>query len=221
MTPDELEKETESDAAALALVLLLSRNKGRVTFRADVGRFYVDGRSVSIKTIRSYLMRVEKRQGERIGRLMDDLAKGRISLAAWQREFELIVTTSHTIAGALAIGSLAAAVRSETVKGRIDSELRYADKFAVEIREGKAGSAAQQKARAKSYLMATAITYGVLELESRGLMSIYTEARRIRRASESCDGCRRLAGKWMPIAELKPIGSMECGSRCRCYLEYR
>ena len=49
----------------------------------------------------------------------------------------------------------------------------------------------------------------------------FTEAKRIRRASESCPGCRIYAGRWMPIGMMPPIGSLDCGSHCRCYLIYR
>ena len=48
-----------------------------------------------------------------------------------------------------------------------------------------------------------------------------TEAKRIRRASESCPGCLIYAGRWIPIGMMPPIGSLDCGSHCRCYLIYR
>lgn len=217
---ERIERDAERDAEALALLLLLKRRDARIEFRADVGRFYVDGKSVSITTIRGYIQRIEARLGKRVSSLADDLAKDRISVGAFQREFERIVTSAHVLAAALAIGSIAAAARNAEVEARLRSELEYADGFVKDLRE-KPEAMPRAKSRAKSYLMAAAITYGIMERNVRSLLGIYTEARRVRRASESCAGCRAVAGKWMPIDKIPPIGSMECGSRCRCYLEYR
>lgn len=82
-------------------------------------------------------------------------------------------------------------------------------------------SFASIKARAKSYLRAATITYNVVEQKVRDLIGGYTECRRIRRASESCSACIDWSYRWMPIQDMPPIGTLQCGGRCRCYLEYR
>jgi hypothetical protein len=214
---EQAEKDAREDAEWLLLMVLLSKN---VSFNAEVGRFYVDGRSVSINQIRSYLNRIERRVGKRVINLTNDLSKGRLTTDEWKRGFDRNITSIHVLTGALALGSIASAVRNTDVQGRIDSELRYADGFAQDIRDKK-GTADQHSSRAKSYMIAATITYGILEQLSRGLMSKFTEARRIRRASESCPGCVDYAYRWMPINELPPIGSLQCRSRCRCFIEYR
>lgn len=214
---EQAEKDAREDAEWLLLMVLLSKN---VSFNAEVGRFYVDGRSVSINQIRAYLNRIERRVGKRVINLTDQLSKGKLTIDEWKRGFDRNITSIHVLTGALALGSIAAAVRNADVQGRIDSELRYADGFAKDIREGR-GTANQHASRAKSYMIAATITYGILEQLSRGLMSKFTEARRIRRASESCSGCVAYAYRWMPIDEMPPIGSLTCRSRCRCFIEYR
>ena len=214
---EQAEKDAREDAEWLLLMVLLSKN---VTFNAEVGRFYVDGRSVSINQIRSYLNRIERRVGRKVIKLTDDLSKGKLTIDEWKRGFDRNITSIHVLTGALALGSIASAVRNTDVQARIDSELRYADGFAKDLREGKQ-SVAQSATRAKSYMIAATITYGILEQLSRGLMSKFTECRRIRRASESCPGCIAYAYRWMPIDAMPPIGSLTCRSRCRCYLEYR
>ncbi len=78
----------------------------------------------------------------------------------------------------------------------------------------------QIKARARSYMLAASNTYSIIEQRVRGVIG-YTEARRVRRASESCSGCITYSYVWMPINALPSIGSLDCGSRCRCYVEYR
>lgn len=214
---EQQEREAEKDAKELLLLLLLG---GAVVFRADVGRFYVNGKSVSITTIRKYLQRIERNLGRRLTKLTNDLEAKKITLAKWQRGFERSIISAHILAGALAVGGIASAVRNDEIQARIASELKYADNFGDEVKDKKL-SAARMKARAKSYLIAATITYGILELEVRKLMGGFTEARRIRRASESCPGCVAYAYRWMPIGEMPAIGSLTCRSRCRCYLEYR
>lgn len=215
---EQAEKDARKDAEAFLLMLLLS---SAVTFRADVGRFYVDGKSVSITTIREYVRRIETRIGKRLTKLTDQLDKGVIETAEWRREFERNVTSAHVLTAALALGSIRAAISNADVQARIDSELDYARGFGKEVNKGVAGSAPQIASRAKSYLLAAAVTYGILEQRIRTLLTGYTQARRIRRASESCPGCIAYSYRWMPISEMPPIGSLQCRSRCRCYLEYR
>jgi hypothetical protein len=212
---EQAEKDARSDAEAFLLILLLS---SAVTFKAEVGRFYVDGKSVSITTIREYVRRIETRIGKRLTKLTDQLDKGIIEPREWQREFERSITSAHILTAALALGSIKAAVSNAEVQVRIDSELDYARRFGKDLDKS---STAQIKARAKSYLLAAAVTYGVLEREVRRLLTGFTECRRVRRASESCSGCVSYAYRWMPIEDMPAIGSLDCGSRCRCYLEYR
>jgi hypothetical protein len=220
----QAEKDAEEDAQWLRLALLLAliRQPGRVRFVAADDEFIIDGRAVHINTIRDYLGRIEERIGKRLVKLTNDLERGRITPAEWRRGFERYVTSSHVLAAALAVGGIAAAVRNADVQSRIDSELRYADNFAHEIREGKAGTFKQIKSRAVSYLMAVPITYGIISLIVRKVMGTQTEARRVRRASESCQACIDWARRgWVPIEKMVPIGNLTCRSRCRCFIEYR
>lgn len=123
-------EEIKKEAEALKLMVLVSSD---VEYSPAVGRFYVNDRSVSIKTIRDYLQRIETRLGARIDEVTDSLEAKKITVEAWRREFEYIITVAHTLSAALALGSIEAAVANKDVQDRIDSELRYADKFAKEI----------------------------------------------------------------------------------------
>ena len=222
MTDEEIEqaeKDATEDAEWLLLLLLLS--KKRVEYRADVGRFYVDGKSVSVTTIREYLNRIERRIGGRMAKLADDLEAGRIKVDEWEREMRRNVTSSHVLAGALAVGSIAAAARNRDIQTRITDEWRYLRGFANDIGNDDAGTVKRIKARSRSYLLAATITFGVIAQAVRSLMGKQTECRRVRRASESCSGCIEWSYRWMPIAQMPPLGSLDCGSRCRCYIEYR
>lgn len=219
MTDEEIEqaeKDAEQDAKELLLLLLLSK---RVIFDAGKGKFYVDGKTVSITTVRNYLQRIEKRLGRRSLDLLNKLEAGTISLDEWQTQFHRQITSAHVLAAALALGGISAAVRNADVQARIDSELKYASGFKSDLK--KDGVSGRSAPRTTSYFMATAITFGIVQQIVRQIVGRQTECQRVRRASESCEGCIAYSYRWMPIAEMPAIGSLQCGGRCRCYLEYR
>lgn len=224
MMTDEEIKEAEQDARddAKWLLLLLLLASGKIAqFDSASGRFRFNGRLVTVAQVRQYLQRIEKRMATRAVALLNELDAGKLSLDAFQRGFARIVRSSHILSGALATGSISSAVRNADVQSRIATELKYADGFVRDIRKNTAGTIKRQRSRAKMYLMATAITFNNLEQKARGLMGFQTECKRVRRASESCEGCREWAGRWVLIEEMPPIGTLQCRWRCRCYLEYR
>jgi len=223
----QAEKDAGDDAGALAMLLLLllmkprSPEGQRVRFDPAAGRFYFDGKTVSIRSIRAHLNRIEDRFGKKLAKMTRDLEDGRVTLAEWKRSFDRTVISSHILAGALALGGIAVAVRNSKVQSRIADELKFADEFSESIRMKKAGSFSKIRARAKSYLMAASVTYSQIEQDVRGLMGMQTEAKRIRRAAESCRGCIEYSYRWMLNAKLPPIGSMQCRQHCRCFVIYR
>lgn len=224
MTDAEIEQEmkrAEILAASLggALAVLIGSKPGNVTWDAETASFRVNGRRVSAATIRRELRRIETGTGVRIGRLTDKLSRREITLRQWQDGFKQLVGSSHVLMAALGAGSIAAAAKNLTVQSRIDTERGYADGFAKDI-EKKQLKPPTIKARARSYMLAAAVTFAGVGLAAR-IIAGYTEARRVRTAAESCEGCIRWSGKWFPIDEIKPIGTLQCGHRCRCFLEYR
>lgn len=238
MTPEQI-KQAEKDAAddakfvgLLLLTALASKSASKLNqleWRPETGRFYVKGRSVSIASIRKYLLSIENKLGRKLSKLVDQLEKKEITLAAFQREFESTIKSSHILASALAVGGIAVAVRNLSVQKRIASEIQFADDFIIDIRKKKAGSFARIRARAKSYLQSATITYNQVEQEIRLAVGIQTECKRVLRNAEHCVPCLRLAKKgFIPIQEMPPIGTLGepkyprgCGRFCRCYLIYR
>lgn len=250
MTVEELKRErneTLEDIEQLSILLLLYlEGKGGkntdIRFDAAKGRFYVNGKSISISQIRKYLLRIERDQGRRISRLIDDLESGKITLAEWKERFDRSIRTTHLMVAALALGGLEVALSNTKVRELINEEIKYADNFAADIRKnanlpdgskeprkprkpkGSVLSFRRIKSRAKSYYRKAAITYGILEQTAREQLGIQTECKRILRAAESCRSCLYWAGKgWIPIADQPPVGSnrLICERYCRCYLIYR
>lgn len=226
MTGDEIDEErkraealAKSIGGALAVLLGLKTASRPVAWDAARGRFVIDGRFVSVETVRRELRRLETGVGARMSNVTDRLASGNITLDGWRNEIKELIGSSHVLTGALAAGSVAAAAVLPVVQQRIESERKFADRFVKDIPARKLKTPAI-KARARSYLLAAGVTFSVVEQRVRSILG-YTMARRVTTARESCDGCRAAAYQWIPIGEMPEIGSLQCGSRCRCHLEYK
>lgn len=226
MTPSEIDAEkrrarelAQLIGGSLAVLLGLRTAEKPVVWDPATARFIVDGRFVSMDTVRAALRTLEVRTGVKMSQLAEQLTAGLITLDQWQSSFRELVGSSHILAAALAVGSIAAAAESATVQENIERERKFADGFARDIPR-KQLSKPTIKARAKSYLLAAAITFGVVQQAVKAA-SGYNEAMRTRTAEESCGDCIEVADTWMPIEDMPPLGSLKCGWRCRCYLEYR
>jgi hypothetical protein len=228
------ESDARADAKKLALLLLLlfrraqSPDPRKITFDESTLKFRIDGRAVSITSIRMYLQRIQDRFARQLVLLTLQLEKGEITIAAWQREFERTITSGHILAGALILGSISSSVNHRAVLERIDEQLRFLDAFGEAIRARQAGSFGKIRARAKSYLQAIHLTFTGIELQQRIALGVETEARRRLRPAEHCHnsidtpGCIELALKdWIPIDEMVPIGQATCTIWCKCFIEYR
>lgn len=235
---DEKELEQQADEASLILLLLLFFGRKNVSSNREVkfdkkrGVFIVDGKRVSESTMRTLMAQVEKIGRKRAEKHTADLIAGKIDLIEWRNRMRGTLRVSHWMAAALALGGLEAARNNQLLDARINSELTYLDGFYQDIQNGKV-SDAKKKSRSGLYLLALFVTFSLIEQAFKsGLIKIvkpkgggsgpvYTEARRYRRASESCKGCIANSGFWMPIKEMPAIGSLECGSYCRCFIVYR
>lgn len=222
-TERELEEaRAQAEEVGAALLLLLGLKKGTKSVVWDErGYFTIGGKKVGVLTIRRLLTKVEKVGSARLKGLVRAYFAGRLTLPQWRSAMDTALAGSHLLFGALALGSLEAAAASAIVAERLAEQRRFASGFGDDLRSRKV-SEARGESRASSYLLAASILYHVLEqaVQGRG-PSRKTQAKRIRRASESCPGCLIYAGRWIPINQMPPIGSLDCGSRCRCYLIYR
>lgn len=226
MTDEEVEKETARAAilagrvgGALAILLGLTAAKEFVVWDPGKVQFIVNGRYVSIETVRLELRRFETVVGVRMRKLADALAAGDIDLDQWRIRMREIVGSSHVVMAALAAGGIAAAAGSKFVHSQIIGQRKFIPGFARDITIKRLSPAAIA-ARAKSYLLSAATTHGVVE-QTVHTAAGFTEARRVRTAAESCEGCITWSDKWYLIGVMPIIGSLDCGDKCRCFLEYR
>lgn len=195
------------------LVALLTKAKWN-------GRYFVlDGKRVSITTIRKILRRIETVSARRLVRLTEKLYRNEIELADWKTEAMRTITSAHLLAGAVAGGSLEEAERDGYVSANTAKQHRYLAMFETDIRRQKV-SQARGVWRIGLYAMAVFMTYSAVE-RAKNIERGATMAKRLRRASESCAGCVEWSGFWMPVSVLPPIGTLDCKSRCRCYVIYK
>lgn len=235
----ELERQMEEASAALLLLLLAERPDVKLpkNVRFDRRRavFVVEGRKVSDTTLRILLAQIEKIGEKRVLALLKRLENGQITVETWRRQMADLLKVSHLMAGALALGGLDNAMRSNEVSNRTNAEIAYLAAFAGAIQANQV-SFNKARARAKSYMLAVPVTFYAVEQNVKqelkdirrsrtgivnAVLPVYTEARRFRRARESCASCIAASGFWMPIEKMPPIGSLECRSKCRCFIRYR
>src|SRR5688572_4669380 len=103
----------------LAVLLGLRAGTRRIEWDAVRQRFTVEGRAVSIITIRKLLAKIEGDIGVRVSTFTDHLKAGRWTVDQWQRETIRVIGAAHILSGALAVGSIRAAVKDRDVQARI------------------------------------------------------------------------------------------------------
>lgn len=220
-------------------------DKSKVEFDPSLSLFLIDGVPITAVTIRKILLDIEKTAGKRAREHSEAYIEGRISIEEWRNRMSDTITAAHWLAAALALGALSKAANNSVLETDISNQRVYLSRFAEDVKQGKV-SEAKMKSRAVSYMLAVAITFWRTDLREKeklaqlrqrgidvpirrgnplfnllGLNRGYTQARRTRRATESCPSCVQYSGYWMPISEMPSIGSLDCGARCRCYIEYR
>lgn len=230
-------RQAERDARELGLLLLLlfRRSDGtpigtRVTFDAPTGTFKVDGKQIPIERIIEYLIRIDERFAKDLTDLTLDLEAGKISFETWRASFESKIKSAHILAAALAIGGVAAAIKSARLEAIIDEQLDYLSGFVEAMRSNRAGSWGMIRRRARSYMRVARVTYYDMQFDLVKAIGIMQESKRILSTAEHCahdpirdtPGCVELAQRgWVPIDEQIPLGRATCGPYCLCTIIYR
>lgn len=163
-----------------------------------------------------------------ISRMMGDieadcaaLRDGRISLDEWNARMTSWIKRSHAAAGIVAAGGMDNMTDDmwRRIENAIFFQLEHLRNFSRDIANGLPLDGGVCR-RMKMYVEAARGTYHHIEsglMASRG----YTLYASKRTADESCGECiDEEARGFVPVGELKPIGSRECLSHCKCYYIY-
>lgn len=181
------------------------------------------GRRISEAAVRAEIDALVRVAGSRIERATLQLLNGDISLAVWQARMRNILRAGYTVSGSVARGGIRNMRPEDWLKlGRLSGrQMNYLNRFAAQLSSGTYDKTVKATlARARSY--ATSIrsigNQMVLEAEKEA----GTKVKRVLTAKESCVDCIAWAAKgYIPAAEMAPIGSLLCGSHCRCYFEVK
>ena len=158
---------------------------------------------------------------ERLRKVAAKHIDNKLNFAAWATESEELIRKALIAAGQIGAGGKAQMTAKQN--GRLGARVRFhVEKFREFglARERGEVTDAQFLARAEMYGEAVKTTYEQLR-QSTLADDGFTEAKRLLGAAKHCEDCPPLAGKWVPIADLVPIGDSACLTRCRCSVEYR
>lgn len=147
---------------------------------------------------------------------------GKLSEKTWLDKMTRVVTKLHAQMAAMARSGGGARVTDADrarVADYLDTQLRYLNRYAAQV-----------KKREKPLSVARSMLYGSAgrgayfhALVALAREKSSGEVRRVLNDEvEHCVGCVREARRgWMPVADLKPIGSLDCRVHCKCTLKFR
>lgn len=181
-------------------------------------------RPVSGKTIAGLLEDNMASHRRTIADLTGRLARGEVTVSAWQRGMADSMRDAHLQARALAVGGRERMSSRDfgSVGGFMRYDLQRLARFGAQVESG-AISAAQVEARAQLYGQAN-----VRRSYERGRLNAakdegYQQERRVLAGDAAhCAGCADEASRgWTQLGSLAPIGGHECKANDRCQKEVR
>jgi len=234
---DDLVKQAHKaarDMGGLASLLLTvqSRKVNDIQWDAKKVRFIVNGRTISIVSIRKELMRINTTLARKVEEYNYLLQLKVWSITKWREEMLKLIQNSHIILAALTVGTIAAAVAEPTTLRRIDRDIGALARYTTAIKQKTIPSNLSMLNRSRAYLRSFAVTYHVL-LHRAHIRAGFTEAKRMLSSAEHCrsgslkdgtfvEGCLEVANKgWMPIRDMPILGSLRCKQWCLCWIIFR
>jgi hypothetical protein len=186
-------------------------------YRGPTGAFVPDA------AVRQAVDAVVDGSAERLAGLTQRLTAGALDLATWQQQMAAELKAVHLATITAGHGGWAQMSPADWgwAGQRLRQQYAYLRDWATALAAGTAPLDGRAGARARLYGDAARQSYEELRRRD-GRLGGDTEERRVRRASESCAGCRAEAGRgWQPAGTLAPLGSQQCRSRCKCVWQTR
>lgn len=143
----------------------------------------------------------------------------KITADEWQQRIERDIVILSIIAVLLARGGLSQISNWTSTLLWIERQRKYLSAF----REALPGlSPAETLARIDLYADAGRSAFEAERTEVNRQNGYTEEIRLLEAGAVHCEGCVEQANYgWMPIGTLAPIGSQQCGARCKCTKKYR
>jgi hypothetical protein len=180
------------------------------------------GRFVSRAQIRSVLNQAIDYRARRMTELSQQLRDGGISGETWYVEMRQLVKDVHLYNAAAAKGGWAQLGPQDhgRVGRMVREQYKYLNRFADQITKGLPLDGRFIR-RTELYAEAGRRTFWAL-LTTVMRETDVTQERNVLGVAEHCSDCvGETARGWVPIGELKPIGTRACLGGCRCFIEYQ
>lgn len=184
------------------------------------------GKVVAPERISRWIVTATESAETNLKRIAASLKSGKINIAEWTIQSAAEITNMHRAVTMAAAGGKNAMTLSDWgfVGSRLRSEISYLNRFSSEIENLPEGATLTDAfiERAGSYAQSGFATYE--QAVNRRVVRDGTadeEANILEPGAQHCDGCLEATAEGrVPVGTLVPIGERECGSRCRCRIDY-
>lgn len=152
----------------------------------------------------------------------EGLRNGTVTLDEWHLQMRTHIKNTHLWNRAAARGGWAQMTPKDygAVGNAVRAQYAYVDRFAGEIAAETQKLDGRFLRRAEMYAQAGRRTYDVADREENAARG-RTRERNILGDADHCGECVALSARgWVAIGTLTPIGSRECLTSCRCFIEY-
>ena len=164
------------------------------------------------------LIKYTQKRARRLARAFEETG----DIITFEQEMRDLLKSAHIVAASVGRGGRARMTARDwgKVGAKIKWQYSYLSKLAAKVAKGAVQ--AMSEYRAASYASAIYISYATTQqVEDEPVDDDGVKARLIINSREGCSECAADAARgWMPIKQMKRIGSRLCGDFCRCFLEF-
>ena len=216
--------EPKVDKTAEAGAVIAGATTGALYYWDPVRKRYVSssGRLVGYKRVKGVAKELLKDAKEAILEDAKLVANGRIKVKLWQVRHARHVKNMQLSQMALARGGWAHITPADLklMERILRFQMSRVEAFAADIASGKLRTTAGILQRAGYYEESARHTFWHFVRQNASELKMDRE-RNITMPGETCKGCAEAEDKgWVPLGTLVPIGSRDCGPRCRCVLQF-
>jgi len=194
-----------------------------------VWRYVGSNYRVPASRVRLGVLRMSKVTELQMRELTAELVNGSITREQWYRSMATMMKNEYRAAYLASIGGRANYTASEISKfgWRMRPHYRWLNNFLDQVISGQQALNGRMIVRAGMYGRAANAIYQnelLRVAKENGMnfaMRVLGETENHCRDTANRPGCVELAGKWVPIDEMIPLGSASCFSNCLCSLKFR
>lgn len=180
------------------------------------------GRVLHPSEIRKRVATYIEAEQEKVAQLSAEVIEGNLTLAKFFDKMEDLIRQWHTTSGVMAYGGEREMNRERWLRidNKIEAELSFLQDFKQEMQAAEEVTDILAS-RSAMYAESTYATYEN-NVMAREFDNGVTMGRRISEEDDaSCDECVDAASTYFSdLADIPEIGSLQCLTNCRCYIEY-